>query len=298
MRTRVRWVASATADTDPLPSAAEPSSENGSGPRSRVNVTIPTPAAVQLERFDRSVREPQRLALILRLLGPLQGAQCLFLGCGAPSGALPFHLRAAGGRWVWADLTTRWTLDLGELLAESVYVVPPARLPFLDGQFHRIVVLDPNLAGSLAVPLSQELGRILAPHGRMVAVADNGQPALSIRLLHQRIAIRNSCDQREPGVDSSYHRKRLALHSWEEVPHGLSFRELEVMSTLGGLIPITRGACSRFFSEWMEELRQERGAGHLGILGRMVASLDHLIPTVRGATVAVAAHKPAPAGTG
>ncbi len=253
----------------------------------------PTPAAIQLERFERSVREPQRLALILRLLGPLTGAQCLFLGCGAPSGALPFHLRAAGGRWVWAELTSRWTREMGELLAEPVSVVLPSRLPFLDGQFHRVVVLDPNLVGSQAVPLSHELGRVLAPLGRMVTVAGNGKPALSIRLLHERSAARSAGSDATGEADAPYNRAQLALHSQDDVLPGLSFRELEAMADEAGLIPDTRGACSRFFSEWVEETRRRNGAGPVGPLGRVVASLDHLVPTTRGATVAVAARKPA-----
>lgn len=258
----------------------------------------PTPAGLQLERFERSVRDPQRLALILRLLGPLQGAQCLFLGCGAPSGALSFHLRAAGGRWVWAELTSRWTREIGELLAEPVNVVLPNRLPFLDGQFHRVVVLDPNLAGSLAAPLSRELGRVLAPHGRMVTVAGNQHPALSIRLLHEMSAARSTTAESEQVLDAPYHRAQLAIHPREEVPAGLSFAELEAMSAMAGLIPDTRGACSRFFSEWVEETRRRHGAKAVGRLGRMVAALDHLVPTVRGATVAVSARKPAAANAG
>lgn len=258
----------------------------------------PTPAAIQLERFERSVRDPQRLALILRLLGPLQGAQCLFLGCGAPSGALPFHLRAAGGRWVWAELTSRWTRELGELLAEPINVVLPTRLPFLDGQFHRVVVLDPNLAGSLAAPLSRELGRVLAPHGRMVTVAGNQHPAFSIRLLHERSAARTGELDPKQAVDAPYYRHQLAIRPEEEVPPGLSFRDLEAMAAVAGLIPDTRGACSRFFSEWVEETRRRHGAGAVGPLGRTVAALDHLVPSARGATVAVAARKPALAAAG
>ena len=254
----------------------------------------PTPAARQLDGFDRSVRDPQRLALILRLLGPLDGAHCLFLGCGAPSGALPFHLRASGGQWTWAELTTRWTSELRELLGERVEVVLPGRLPFLNRQFHRIVVLDPNLAGSLALPLSHELGRILTPHGRMVSVASNGRPALSIRLLHDRVAARSFAEAPASRVDAPDQRQSLAVSPSEDVPAGLSFADLEAMSRAAGLVPDTRGTCSRFFSEWVEEVRRRRNDGQLGPLGRMVAALDHLIPTTRGATVAVSARKPNP----
>lgn len=246
---------------------------------STTSAPVVPPAAIQLDRFDRSLRESQKLALILRLLGPLENAKCLMLNCGGSSGALSFHLRARGGEWAWAEISPRWTDDLRELLGDPVAVVNPQRLPFATGQFHRVVVLDPGLASSPSVRFSRELGRIVKPHGRLVALSANSRPTLSIRLLRRALdqengAHRNGSRAPEGGGDSCKELERLALNA--------------------GLIPDTRGACSRFFSECMEELRQRRGSGAMGTLGRAIAALDYLVPTARGATVAVAARKPEP----
>ena len=236
-----------------------------------------TPAVLQLERFERSLREPQKLALLLRLLGPLQDAACLMLDCGSPTGALAFHLRAAGGDWTWATLSLDRTADLVELLAEPVTVVMPPLLPFPEGAFHRIAVLNPPRTLCEDAQFSQEVGRVLAPHGRLAVLSRNRDSTLLLRLLRERVVRRSGRPNSAPG--------------WAP-DEFCSVGELERFAWAAGLFPDTRGACSRFFSECVEEFRLTKRSETVGSVGRLLAALDYLIPSERGDTVAVAARKP------
>ena len=58
----------------------------------------------QLQVFDVSLKKRQKLAMLLELLGPLEGQQCLLVTNGDNPGSLNYHLRRAGGEWRWCEL--------------------------------------------------------------------------------------------------------------------------------------------------------------------------------------------------
>ena len=266
------------------PSGVSPST-NGAHPAGAWDL----PPAKQLQRYDRSIREPQRLALILRLLGPLQGKRCLLVSCGRGTGGLSFHLRAEGGAWSWADLHPRHASGIAPLLAEPVTVVHAGELPYPDHTFDRVVVLELHRAGDEAAALVGEVRRVLNPGGRTALLAAHPNPRLPFRLLERLL----------PGTPNG---------SGEgDGPVGLSLAALEAMARDHGLIPEARGACSRFFSELVEWAHSRNGPGTPGDdregdvkppparvhpLGRLVAALDYLIPGTSGYTLAVSSRRP------
>lgn len=230
-----------------------------------------------LEAFDRSLKAPQQLALILRLLGQVAEHRCLFISArDEGDGALQFHLRAAGGCWTWASTRKDGIPPAAELLGETVSLVAPPRLPFADHSFDRVVAhhLPARLFRSRA--FRQEIKRTLVPGGITVWTAPNGNPLLPANALRRLIG--------RPGATSPGEavngRRPSSSHG------GTTFREMEAMALEVGLAPIARGGCSRFFTEFIHRMEREPGSVLRGL-----AVLDHLIPGAAGYDLALAARK-------
>jgi len=261
----------------------------------------PEPPVWPLERFDHSLRDPQRLALLLKLLGPVRGLRCLMLSTGDDGGALNFHLRAAGGNWTWATPSRSGGEHIASLLGEGVQVVKPLALPYCDGTFHRVVVVNVHHRLDEVEALDREIARVLEPGGHAVICTPNGNPRLPMKVLQERVGL------------------------WPELrverDRRLGPRDLEQGIATAGLIPLASGGCSRFFTELLDTLGEMRRAraGTPGSNGRepppprapqnryssgraprewvrrtrrIFASLDYVIPGSSGYVIAVAARKP------
>jgi hypothetical protein len=61
----------------------------------------------QLQVFDVSLKKRQKLEMLLELLGPLDGLECLLVTNGDNPGSLNHHMRRAGGRWRWCELEAK-----------------------------------------------------------------------------------------------------------------------------------------------------------------------------------------------
>lgn len=257
----------------------------------------PEPDPTPLERFDRSLKQPQQLALLVRLLGQLGEHRCLLISQGRAGGALHFHLRAAGGHWSWASTDPRAAPEVQALLGESVSVVWPELLPFVDESFDRVVVhhLQTHLTHSQG--FRREIHRILVPGGITVWTAPNGNPHLPVNLLRRTLGRGEGDSSGETtgknGAPAPVRRngprpaaRAPHLGSEDDVP-GLRFRQMATLATRSGLIPTARGGCSRFFSELLEWA----GTGPGSVL-RPLAILDHVIPGIAGYELAISARKP------
>jgi 2-polyprenyl-3-methyl-5-hydroxy-6-metoxy-1,4-benzoquinol methylase len=113
--------------------------------------------------FRRSVLKQQKLAALVSMLGPTDGLRCLDLG--SDNGVVSLLLRRRGGAWASADLTDEAVGAIRSLVETEVFKVDGPRLPFADGAFDRVVVVDmlehvPDDAQFLA-----ELARVLRPNG-------------------------------------------------------------------------------------------------------------------------------------
>jgi SAM-dependent methyltransferase len=192
------------------------------------------PAAVpwQLQLYQKSLKKQQKMKLLLELLGPVDGLRCLLVTNGDNNGAMNLVLRDAGGQWTWAEMEERGISAMAALLGEPVLHASPQRLPFDDGAFDRIVVIDVHEHLSSVTQLNQEIGRVLAPGGLAVVTTPNGTGWLPVAVL-----------------------KRLCgMHprNYGHVVQGYTVAELERMLREVGLSPERRGAYSRFFTELAE----------------------------------------------
>jgi SAM-dependent methyltransferase len=123
-----------------------------------------TPWAVAL--FRGSVLKRRKLAEIVGMLGETHGLRCLDLG--SDNGVISLMLRQRGGRWASADLTDESVASIRSLVETDVHRVDAGALPFDDGEFDRVVVVDmlehvADEAGFVA-----ELRRITKAGGRLV----------------------------------------------------------------------------------------------------------------------------------
>jgi SAM-dependent methyltransferase len=261
----------------------------------------------QLQVFGVSLKKRQKLAMLLRLLGPLDGEECLLVTNGDNPGSLNHHLRSAGGRWQWCELEAQGIPDMQHFLNEPVLQGSEESLPFADATFSRVVVVDVHEHLEHPDAFDAEVARVLAPGGMAVVTTPNGNERLPVARLKRWV-----------GMDPATYGHKV---------QGFEARELEARMRKVGLVPETRGAYSRFFTEFIElainfayvkVLGRRKGrnqppageiaprsAEQLGSVGgaftfyrrafpliHAVSSLDALIPGSGGYAVGITARRP------
>lgn len=93
-----------------------------------------------LRLFSRSVLKQQKWAAIRAMLGDTQGLSCLDIG--SDNGVISYLLRQRGGTWTSADLDEQAVASIRALVQSNVVWLDGARLPFADGAFDRVVLID------------------------------------------------------------------------------------------------------------------------------------------------------------
>lgn len=268
--------------------------------------TIRAAVPWQLEMFDFSLKKRQKLRMLLELLGPLTIERCLLVTHGDNPGSLNYHLRAAGGRWNWAELEPDGIPHMEGLLRERVHAARLDNLPFPDSGFDRVVAVDVHEHVDDVLPLNRELARVTATGGVVLVTTPSGNRRLPVAVLKRWVGM----------AEAAYgHRVQ-----------GYRTEELEEMLEAVGLEPEGRGAYSRFFTEVAELAinfvyvkvlgrRREGGGPAAGEIAprsaddlesvggayrayrrvfpliRAFSSLDRLIPGTGGYAVGVAARK-------
>jgi SAM-dependent methyltransferase len=262
----------------------------------------------QLRMFDKSLKKRQKVAMLLRMLGPLQGSRCLLVTNGDNNGAMNWHFRAAGGEWTFADMELHGINEMSVFLGAPVHKATPDRIPVPDAAFDKVVVIDvhehfPNLDA-----VNREIARVTKPGGMAIITTPNGDTRLPVAKFKNWLG--------------------MTPASYGHVVQGYRARELEAMLRSVGLVPRAQGAYSRFFTEFAElvinfayvkilsrkkggpvvpkgtiapttsdQLRAVRKAYQayrvIYPLMRVFSALDVLIPLRGGYAVAVAADKPA-----
>jgi SAM-dependent methyltransferase len=257
----------------------------------------------QLQMFDVSLKKRQKLAMLVELLGPLTTQRCLLITNGDNPGSLNYHLRAAGGRWAWAEMEAGGIPQMEALLGEPVRLATPDALPFVADAFDRVVVVDVHEHVTDPAPLNAEIARVLAPEGVVIVTTPAGDPRATVSVLKRWI-----------GMDD---------RAYGHVVQGYGTEQLDAMMVEAGLTPVAHGAYSRFFTELTELVinfgyvrvlsrrrgpkegeiapRTEEGLRSVGgayrvyralfPLIRTFSALDALIPGRTGYAVAVAAQK-------
>jgi SAM-dependent methyltransferase len=191
-----------------------------------------SPLPWQLEMFDFSLKKRQKLEMLRELIGPLDRERCLLITSGDNPGSLNYHLRAIGGSWSWAELEAAGIPPMEELLGEPVHPARADSLPFGDAAYDRVVVVDVHEHLSDVRPLNQEVARVLAPGGMAIVTTPSGDPRLPVAMLKRWVGMSNA--------------------AYGHVVQGYRAEDLEAMMREARLEPISRGAYSRFFTEFAE----------------------------------------------
>jgi SAM-dependent methyltransferase len=155
----------------------------------------PEPWALAL--FRRSVLKQRKYAEITAALGPTAGLRCLDLG--SDNGVISLLLRRAGGNWASADLTAEAVASIRALVGTDVHQLDGERLPFRDGEFDRVVVVDmlEHVADDGA--FTAELARITRPGGRLVVNTPHVKHTALRRLRHALGQTDEKHGHRRPG---------------------------------------------------------------------------------------------------
>jgi SAM-dependent methyltransferase len=187
----------------------------------------------QLAMFRRGLKKRLRLKALKRLLQPIAASErCLLLTCGDNNGAMNYFLRELGGAWSWADLEDHAIAEMSALLNDPVLHVREDSMPFADGEFDRIVVIDVHEHVDDPSIVSRELARILKPGGQMIVTTPNGdETKLAVR-------IKNLVGMSK----EAYGHKRV----------GLTAAEIEALMEGSRVRPKARLWFSRFFTEMLE----------------------------------------------
>ena len=198
----------------------------------------PTPQASgvpwQLQMYAKSLKKRQKVDLLMRLMGPVAGKQCLLVSGHDNNGAMNWHFRAAGGKWSWGQVYPQGIAEMSEFLGDPVSHVDINRFPYPDGAFDLVIIIDvhehfPDVSG-----LNREIRRVLAPSGLAIITTPNGDTRLPVAALKNVIG--------------------MTPATYGHVVQGYRVRELEAMFRSVGMRPVASGGYSRFFTEFAELL--------------------------------------------
>lgn len=132
--------------------------------------------------FRRSVLKQRKLAEIAAALGPTEGLRCLDLG--SDNGVVSLMLRRGGGRWASADLTVEAVESIRGLVSTDVHQTDGRTLPFPDGEFDRVVVVDMLEHVTDEAAFVAELARVTRPRGRLLVNTPHRRDTRLVRLRH------------------------------------------------------------------------------------------------------------------
>jgi len=184
-----------------------------------------TPREWALALYRRSPLKQRKLSEIAALLGPTAGLRCLDLG--SDNGLVSLLLRGRGGSWASGDLTEEAVRSIRSLVGDDVHLVRGDALPFPDGAFDRVVVVDMLEHVEDERTFAEELARVTRAGGRLVVNTPHLKRTALRRLRH----VLGQTDEKHGHLRPGYTPARL--------------REL-----LGGAFEIERVVTySRFFSE-------------------------------------------------
>ena len=124
------------------------------------------PSGWALALFWRSVLKQQKWRAIRAMLGPTEGLRCLDIG--SDNGVISYLLRAQGGRWTSADLDDEAVAAIRSLVGSDVVRINGGRLPFADGEFDRVVLVDCLEHVQDDEGFVREIVRITRPGGAVV----------------------------------------------------------------------------------------------------------------------------------
>ena len=240
----------------------------------------PEPWALAL--FRRAVLKQRKYTEITAALGPAAGLRCLDLG--SDNGVISLLLRRAGGDWASADLTAEAVASIRNLVGTDVHQVEGARLPFADGEFDRVVVVDMLEHVVDDGAFVAELARITRPGGRLVVNTPHRKRTALRRLRHALGQTDEKHGHLRPGYTAEDLRVLLAPGFEMETHHTYSrfFSELVDTGINAGLGALGKRSSAKGMVVTGDDVGRHRrlfqAYGAIHPLVWLVSRLDALVP--------------------
>lgn len=139
--------------------------------------------AWQVKLSRKSLKKSEKLRILDAEIPPFDGARCLEVGC--DRGVTSHHLRRRGGRWVSVDTEAVHVRETRDLVGGGVVQIEPLRLPFRDGTFRCVAVVDFLEHVEDDGAFLGELRRVLAADGLLYVTVPRSDEGLVINRLKE-----------------------------------------------------------------------------------------------------------------
>ena len=148
---------------------------------------------LHLRLFKRSWIRQLRLGEIVDLLGPTHDQLCLDVGLDP---ALSYHLRELGGTWYSACPDEGVARTLRGMVGERVEAFPMTKLPFQDGSFDAVVLVDLLQYVPDEEKIIAECHRVLKPAGHLIVETPHAKKWALLTPFRKALAVAD--DRGEP----------------------------------------------------------------------------------------------------
>lgn len=130
------------------------------------SVKLVEPSDWHLRLFKKSILKQAKLHQLVSLLGSVSGQTCLDVG--GDNGVISWNLRKLGGTWISVDTSEKAVESIRRLVGERVELITGSKLPFADGTFDTVVVIDMLEHLEADYQFVVECHRVLKPNGRLI----------------------------------------------------------------------------------------------------------------------------------
>ena len=134
--------------------------------------------------FARSIRRRRKLQEMTDLIGKTLNLHCLEISAG--DGIISTGLRSLGGSWKTAAVSSTAGASLGFCTRDPITVVESGRLPFEDGAFDRVVIVDALKGIPDDMEFIRECHRVLKTDG-WVIISESRRVPLSFAAFLRRL---------------------------------------------------------------------------------------------------------------
>ncbi len=185
--------------------------------------------------LKRSIRRARKLQKIEELVGKTSTFQCLEISAG--DGVISTHLRALGGSWKTAVTTERAAFSIAYNVNEKITLIDHATLPFEDGAFDIVVIVDALKGIANDDDFIRECHRVLKADGWVVISEEYRRPFSLTALLQWILGVSPVAKgQKRNGYTS--HELYHILKNGFDVPETILYSNglLESAATLGEFV--------------------------------------------------------------
>ena len=149
--------------------------------------TEPTEAEMHLHLFRKSLPLRMKLHEIRRALGRTDGQTCLDIGM--DNGIMSHHLRKGGGNWHSAVTRESVRASVQTIVGKNVHVLNGPTLPFEEGYFDAVVIVDFLKYVESDYAFIEECHRIMKSEGRLVVSVSRLKPWTLIKPLRKILGL-------------------------------------------------------------------------------------------------------------